>query len=45
MTDLRALAYFIAACRSRSFTLAAADLDVAVSTLSTTMKTLGGMSA
>ena len=41
MVDLRALSYFITACRAGSFALAAADLDVAVSTLSTTMKTLG----
>jgi LysR family transcriptional regulator, nitrogen assimilation regulatory protein len=41
MVELRTLAYFITACRSGSFALAAADLDIAVSTLSTTMKTLG----
>jgi LysR family transcriptional regulator, nitrogen assimilation regulatory protein len=41
MVELRTLAYFIAACRSGSFALAAAELDIAVSTLSTTMKTLG----
>jgi LysR family transcriptional regulator, nitrogen assimilation regulatory protein len=41
MVELRTLAYFVAACRSGSFALAAADLDIAVSTLSTTMKTLG----
>ncbi|MHB8268754.1 LysR family transcriptional regulator [Bradyrhizobium sp.] len=41
MIELRTLAYFITACRSGSFALAAADLDIAVSTLSTTMKTLG----
>jgi LysR family transcriptional regulator, nitrogen assimilation regulatory protein len=41
MVELRTLAYFIAACRSGSFALAAADLGIAVSTLSTTMKTLG----
>jgi LysR family nitrogen assimilation transcriptional regulator len=40
MVELRTLAYFIAACRSGSLALAAADLDIAVSTLSTTMKTL-----
>jgi len=40
MVELRTLAYFIAACRSGSFALAAAELDIAVSTLSTTMKTL-----
>jgi LysR family transcriptional regulator, nitrogen assimilation regulatory protein len=41
MVELRTLAYFIAACRSGSFARAAAELDIAVSTLSTTMKTLG----
>src|SRR5882757_8471399 len=41
MVELRTLAYFITACRSGSFALAAADLDIAVSSLSTTMKTLG----
>jgi LysR family transcriptional regulator, nitrogen assimilation regulatory protein len=41
MVELRTLAYFIAACRSGSFALAAAELDIAVSTLSTTIKTLG----
>jgi LysR family nitrogen assimilation transcriptional regulator len=41
MVELRTLAYFIAACRSGSLALAAAELDIAVSTLSTTMKTLG----
>jgi LysR family transcriptional regulator, nitrogen assimilation regulatory protein len=41
MVELRTLAYFITACRSGSFALAAADLGIAVSTLSTTMKTLG----
>ncbi len=41
MVELRTLAYFITACRSGSFALAAADLDIAVSTLSITMKALG----
>ena len=41
MVELRTLAYFVAACRSGSFALAAAELGIAVSTLSTTMKTLG----
>jgi LysR family transcriptional regulator, nitrogen assimilation regulatory protein len=41
MVELRTLAYFITACRSGSFALAAADLGIAISTLSTTMKTLG----
>jgi LysR family nitrogen assimilation transcriptional regulator len=41
MIELRTLAYFITACRSGSFALAAADLGIAVSTLSTAMKTLG----
>lgn len=40
MVELRSLAYFVTACRSGSFALAAADLDIAVSTLSTTLKTL-----
>jgi LysR family nitrogen assimilation transcriptional regulator len=40
MVELRILAYFIAACRSESFALAARDLGVAASTLSTTMKAL-----
>ena len=40
MVELRSLAYFVTACRSGSFARAAADLDIAVSTLSTTMKTL-----
>jgi LysR family nitrogen assimilation transcriptional regulator len=41
MVELRSLAYFMTACRSGSFALAAADLGIAVSTLSTTMKALG----
>jgi LysR family nitrogen assimilation transcriptional regulator len=40
MIELRTLAYFVTACRSGSFALAAADLGIAGSTLSTTMKTL-----
>jgi LysR family nitrogen assimilation transcriptional regulator len=41
MVELRALAYFVTACRSGSLGLAAAELGVAVSTLSTTLKALG----
>ena len=41
MVELRTLAYFVTACRSGSFARAAADLDIAVSTLSTALKTLG----
>jgi LysR family nitrogen assimilation transcriptional regulator len=41
MVELRTLAYFITACRSGSFAQAAGDLDIAISTLSTTIKTLG----
>jgi DNA-binding transcriptional LysR family regulator len=40
MIELRTLAYFVTACRSSSFAKAADDLDIAVSTLSTTMKAL-----
>jgi LysR family transcriptional regulator, nitrogen assimilation regulatory protein len=40
MVELRTLAYFVTACRSGSFARAAADLGIAVSTLSTTMKAL-----
>jgi LysR family transcriptional regulator, nitrogen assimilation regulatory protein len=40
MVELRALAYFVTACRSGSFAQAAADLDIAISTLSITMKAL-----
>ena len=40
MLELRTLAYFVTACRSGSFAQAAADLGIAVSTLSTTMKAL-----
>lgn len=40
MVELRTLAYFIAACRSERFALAARDLGIAASTLSTTMKAL-----
>jgi LysR family nitrogen assimilation transcriptional regulator len=40
MVELRILAYFVAACRSESFALAARDLGIAASTLSTTMKAL-----
>ncbi|HEY3791706.1 MAG TPA: LysR family transcriptional regulator, partial [Bradyrhizobium sp.] len=42
MVELRSLAYFVTACRSGSFAGAAADLDIAVSTLSTALKTLAG---
>src|SRR5258708_31034197 len=41
MVELRTLAYFMTACRSGILALAAADLDIAVSTLSITMKALG----
>jgi DNA-binding transcriptional LysR family regulator len=40
MVELRTLAYFVATCRAGSLTLAADELGIAVSTLSTTMKTL-----
>ena len=33
MIELRSLAYFVAACRSDSFALAANDLGIAASTL------------
>jgi LysR family transcriptional regulator, nitrogen assimilation regulatory protein len=41
MVELRTLAYFLTTCRAGSFARAAAELDIAVSTLSTTLKTLG----
>lgn len=41
MVELRTLAYFVTACRAESFARAAAELDIAVSTLSTTLKALG----
>src|ERR1700747_1420968 len=41
MVELRPLAYFLTTCRAGSFARAAAELDIAVSTLSTTLKTLG----
>ena len=41
MVELRTLGYFVTACRSPSFGRAAAGLDISVSTLSTTLKTLG----
>ena len=41
MVELRTLAYFVTACRSPSLGRAAADLGISVSTLSTTLKTLG----
>ena len=41
MIELRPLAYFITACRSASFALAANDLGIAESSLSTAMKALG----
>src|ERR1700730_15910052 len=41
MVELRTLAYFITACRSGSLAHAAGGLGIAVSTLSSTMKTLG----
>jgi LysR family transcriptional regulator, nitrogen assimilation regulatory protein len=40
MVELRTLAYFVATCRAGSLALAAYELGIAVSTLSTTMKTL-----
>ena len=40
MIELRSLAYFVTACRSGSFALAAHDLRIAESSLSTTMKAL-----
>ncbi len=40
MIELRPLAYFVAACRSENFALAANRLGIALSTLSTTMKML-----
>jgi LysR family nitrogen assimilation transcriptional regulator len=40
MVELRTLAYFVATCRAGSLALAADELGIAVSTLSTTMKTL-----
>lgn len=41
MIELRTLAYFATACRAGSLALAAGELDIAVSTLSTTLKALG----
>ncbi len=41
MVELRTLAYFVTACRAGSLALAAQELDIAVSTLSTTLKVLG----
>ena len=41
MIELRSLAYFVTACRAGSLALAARELDIAVSTLSTTLKALG----
>jgi DNA-binding transcriptional LysR family regulator len=41
MVELRTLAYFVTTCRAGSFARAAAELDIAVSTLSTTLKALG----
>ncbi|WP_426435383.1 LysR family transcriptional regulator [Bradyrhizobium genosp. P] len=41
MVELRTLAYFVTACRAASFARAAEELDIAVSTLSTTLKALG----
>ena len=40
MVELRTLCYFMTACRSVTFALAAKELGLAVSTLSTTMKAL-----
>src|SRR5215475_7785303 len=41
MVELRTLAYFVTTCRCGSFAGAAAELEIAVSTLSTTLKALG----
>jgi LysR family transcriptional regulator, nitrogen assimilation regulatory protein len=41
MVGLRSLAYFVTACRAGSFARAAADLEIAVSTLSVTLTALG----
>lgn len=41
MIELRTLAYFVTACRAGSLALAARELDIAVSTLSTALKALG----
>ncbi|MBR0932698.1 LysR family transcriptional regulator [Bradyrhizobium jicamae] len=41
MVELRTLAYFVTSCRATSFARAADELDIAVSTLSTTLKALG----
>src|SRR5580704_17226602 len=40
MVELRTLAYFVTTCRAGSFARAAEELDIAVSTLSTTLKAL-----
>jgi LysR family nitrogen assimilation transcriptional regulator len=40
MVELRSLAYFVTTCRTGSLALAANELGIAASTLSTTMKTL-----
>lgn len=40
MVELRTLAYFVAGCRSDSFALAANDLGIAASTLTTSLKGL-----
>jgi LysR family nitrogen assimilation transcriptional regulator len=40
MVELRTLAYFVTTCRAASLALAAEELGIAASTLSTTMKTL-----
>ncbi|QPF87336.1 LysR family transcriptional regulator [Bradyrhizobium genosp. L] len=41
MVELRTLAYFVTTCRATSLARAADELDIAVSTLSTTLKALG----
>jgi LysR family transcriptional regulator, nitrogen assimilation regulatory protein len=41
MVELRTLAYFVTTCRATSFARAADELNIAVSTLSTTLKALG----
>jgi LysR family nitrogen assimilation transcriptional regulator len=40
MVELRTLAYFVTSCRAESLTQAASMLDISVSTLSTTLKSL-----
>jgi LysR family nitrogen assimilation transcriptional regulator len=42
MVELRTLAYFVTTCRAENLTQAASMLDISVSTLSTTLKSLAG---